>query len=208
MGKATATGALVLALLTLCACSGDKRPSDPASAEPDSPDGSYIELGDLPALKKQGIFRILIHRGDDSYLPRDGMPVSLSRDRLERFAIEQGMQPELVLVNDFEDLIPMLTSGHGDIIAANLTITEQRQQQLAFTHALAHVTEHLVSARGHALKQLADLHDRTLAVQRDTSFWRTAEKLQREFRGLQIEVLPGTLGKTRFLTVLPQTRAS
>lgn len=194
MGKITATGAFLLALLLLTACSGDTEPSSSTPAEPDTKAQRYTELGDLPALKKQGIFRILVHSSDDSYLPRDGMPVSLSQDRLERFAIEQGMKPELVAVNNFEDLIPLLTSGHGDVIAANLTITEQRQQQLAFTHALAHVTEHLVSARGHSLSQLAQLEDRTLAVQRNTSFWHTAEKLQREFSGLQIEVLPGALG--------------
>ena len=111
MGKITATGAFLLALFFLGACSGDTEPSKSATADAGTKASGTIELGDLPALKKQGMFRILVHRSDDSYLPRDGMPVTLSQDRLERFAIEQGMEPELVAVNNFEDLIPLFSTG-------------------------------------------------------------------------------------------------
>ena len=83
MGKITATGAFLLALFFLGACSGDTEPSKSATADAGTKASGTIELGDLPALKKQGMFRILVHRSDDSYLPRDGMPVTLSQDRLE-----------------------------------------------------------------------------------------------------------------------------
>lgn len=153
----------------------------------------YTEMGDIDALRERGVLRILVHRNLESYLPRQGHPDALVEHGLQRFAEQHGMHAALVVVEDFNDLIPMLNSGKGDVISANLAVTEQRQQKIAFSHALTHVTQHIVSPASNPLKSLAELKNRTLLVQENTSFFPTARKLQAEFKGLTLEPVSGEL---------------
>jgi membrane-bound lytic murein transglycosylase F len=203
MGKVPFTWLWFFALCYLTGCGdsgGQPGVADPAQglgassvSQPETP--AYTELGDLDALKQRGILRVLVHRNTHTdYLPRDGDPQILNEDRLQRFAAEQGMQARLVAVEDFNQLIPRLNAGEGDVIVANLTDTVERREQLAFTVALTHVTQHLVSAKDQPLASLDELKQRILVVQEKTSFWSTAQKLERQFSGLQVQAVPGTLG--------------
>ncbi len=153
----------------------------------------YSEVGDLDALRARGVLRILEHRNMESYLPRNGHPQTLVEQGLERFAEQHGMSAKLVPVPNFNDLIPMLQAGKGDVISANLAVTEQRQEQIAFTMALTHVTQHIVSPAGNPLESLEQLNNRTLLVQENTSFFPTAKKLQYEFKDMKLETVSGEL---------------
>jgi membrane-bound lytic murein transglycosylase F len=195
--------ALLLCLSAGCGKSGVSQPaSDSQSTAGDSTNAvvggsrleqEYIEKGDIDALREKGVLRILVHRNLESYLPRQGHPDALVEHGLQRFAEQHGMHAKLVVVADFNELIPMLNSGKGDVISANLAVTEQRQQQIAFSHALTHVTQHIVSPASNPLKNLAELKQRTLLVQENTSFFPTAKKLQTEFKGLKLEPVSGEL---------------
>lgn len=104
--------------------------------------------GDLPELRTRGVLRVLVETTDERSLPRQGMPRSQDRASLERFADKHGMTVEFIPVERFDQLVPMLREGRGDVIAADLTITPERAKELSFTRPLAFVNEVLVGKRG------------------------------------------------------------
>lgn len=88
-----------------------------------------------------------------------------------------------------ERLIPDLLAGKGDIIAANLTVTEERQKQVDFSTPLAKgVPEIIVAAPGApALTSLDDLAGQELFINPASSYYGSVKKLNTdlEARGLK-----------------------
>jgi membrane-bound lytic murein transglycosylase F len=190
-----------------CNDSTDSSENSASGKQGISGSGLSRELGDIDSLKKTGQLRILVHSNRDVFLPRNGLPQELDQDMLERFASEQGLEMTVVSVEDFNQLIPSLLDGRGDIIAANLTVTDQRKQRLAFTVPLDLVSEHLLSSTKQPLTALSQLDQRTIAVQQGTTFWDAAEKLKNEFPGLLIKPLPGDMSNDEifeFVNLNPQ----
>lgn len=87
----------------------------------------------MEEIRKRGSLRILTPWMLESYLPRDGYPPDFERELAAKFARSLGVSATLVSVGKFEDLIPSLQAGKGDIIAANLTVLESRKKQITFS---------------------------------------------------------------------------
>ena len=114
-------GAAILFAMLVSGCAGD------GGSAPD------LALGDLPALIERGQIRILSpHPASVGGLPRQPNYVSMEQGLADAFVRLQGLDPVWVWVDEHDDLIPWLLEGRGDIIAANLTITPARQDQIAY----------------------------------------------------------------------------
>ena len=110
--------------------------------------GIPLLTGDLDEIRERGDLRILApRRMGASGLHRTGSPLQLEGRLAEAFAELEGLEPTWVWVDDYSDLIPALTEGRGDMIAANLTVTAERQEQIAFGPAFAHAYENVVTHR-------------------------------------------------------------
>lgn len=114
----------------------------PARAEP-VPDAG----GDLPEIRERGELRVLVEAIEEDLLPERGPEAQTERLRLKDFAREQGVSVRFVPVERFEDLIPALLEGRGDLIAAGMVATPERRQKIAFTSPLAIVDVILVGRR-------------------------------------------------------------
>ena len=150
--------------------------------QPDEVEVSQIYAGDLDTLKEHGRLRILIpaNIGGVFYLPRAGWPVEAQHEAAAEFARAQGLEPELVTVEHFTELIPSLLNGKGDIIAANLTITENRRKKMDFSVPLTNVRQQvLVAAAQDGLRGKKDLAGKRVMVNRGSSFWERLESLKR-----------------------------
>lgn len=187
---------LLITLLLLCVsgisgCDSSDKPDGTAANAP-SPDKSfknYVEQGDLPALQKRGKLRILVSDAglEVPYLPRRGLPVHYESDLITRFAKEQGLQPEWIYVERFDRLIPMLLEGKGDVIASNLTITEQRKEQVAFSVPVAVAKEQLIVRSDNPVKNLKDLDGKTVALLKSTSYWQTMQRHKADHPGIDLQ---------------------
>ena len=154
----------------------------------------YVEAGDLSALERRGRLRILTEGSvKNSYLPRNGFPIDHELREASEFARSLGLEPEVVIIRDWEQLIPALIEGRGDLIAANLTVTPGRERQIAFSSPIGTTREQIVSAANNdAIKSVDDLAGRTVYVTRGTSFEDSVMRLQRKIPGVQIGYLNGT----------------
>ncbi|WP_141323451.1 transporter substrate-binding domain-containing protein [Myxococcus sp. AB025B] len=167
----------------------------PPDAEPAKPPEPPF-TGDLPALRKRGVLRILVETTDESSLPRQGTPRSQDRELLERFAEKHGLAVELIAVERFDQLIPLLKEGRGDIIAADLTVTPERSRELAFTRPIALVNEVLVGKKGATdlPRKPQDLAGRAVHVRASSTFAASLAALaQAQAPGLTVHPEPESL---------------
>lgn len=200
-----------VALLLLATGCGQKTdapaPEADASAAvdeaPAAPETDYIETGDLASLQKRGCLRFLILRQDEGYLPRAGDPPNREVELATGFCVAIGVRPCAVFVDTRAELVAALLEGKGDIIASYLTPTAALRKKLAFSAPLFACRE-LVAGRlsTSALASITDLQGRTLAVQKDTAQWETAQNLARRYPGIRLRILPETLSTDAVLDQL------
>lgn len=160
-------------------------------AEPEPQPDLFV--GDLAALKKRGRLRILIpaNVGGAFYLPRDGWPVEAQHAAAERFARNHRMQPELIPVSSFADMLPSLLSGKGDVIAANLTVTENRRKKIAFSVPITTVRQRvLVAHDNEQIKQIKDLDGKRVMLDPSSSFWERMEEQRTSLPGIELVPRP------------------
>jgi len=152
-----------------------------------------LHRGDLPELRRRGVLRILRLGDGETYLPRAGSPLEISRGLAAELARDLGLEPLFVPVARFEDLIPALIEGRGDLVVENLTVTEERARRVAFSAPVAVAREQVVTrADDEALRGPADLAGRRVALRRSSSFWDSVQALRQRFPGIEIEEAPGS----------------
>ncbi len=96
----------------------------------------YSPAGDLADIKARGVLRVLVVQTDKSpefFSLQSGQAPGFDREILDSFARTQGVRLEPVVVAGWDQLIPALQAGKGDVIAGRFTVTEARRQQVAFT---------------------------------------------------------------------------
>ena len=177
----------ITVLLLLLACGNDTQQVD-NGLPVENGRSDYIDPGDLHDLKIHGKLRILLPRlsADVEFLPRAGLPIHYETEMVSRFAEKLQLEPVWIYVEKFEQLIPMLLEGKGDLIAANLTITKERKKKLAFTVPVDTVKELLITRADDQIKAVADLVGREIAVQKSKSYWETVQKVVKKHPGIQI----------------------
>ena len=192
------TGLIGWYVFTILGCDFGRAPSG-SDFQPAGP--PYVEQGDLPQLKSRGTLRVLIpRRAQFSHLPRNGFPFTLERELIVPFARSVGLTPVRVTVDSYDELMPSLLAGKGDVIAANFTVTPERKQQIAFSVPVAMVRELLVTrADDNRLNKPADLGGRRIAVRRSSSFWGTAKALQARHASLKLDTAPEHLDTEQIL---------
>jgi membrane-bound lytic murein transglycosylase F len=157
-----------------------------------SEQGPPPELGDLDVLRAHGRLRILIPQLDDvDHLPREVDLLDRERHLAESLAQALGLEPEWIVLSARDALIDHLVEGRGDVIAANLTVTDERRERIAFSRPLAMVREQVVLRDNTApIRSASDLVGRTVVVRRSSSFWGTIEALQVDHPGINLVAAP------------------
>jgi len=180
---------LLLIVLNPSGCSDTDNDEQPL----DVLQNNYQEQGDLPAIREHGKLRILVNRNSDRALPRDGSPLYMEQQLAAAFARRMQLQPMLVYVDSFDQLIDALQQGRGDLIAANLTITEQRKQQIDFTVPVGQARQQLVSRQDdNSIEGIDQLKNRRIAVRPGTTHQQTLQRLQQKLP-IQAQLLSGNL---------------
>ncbi len=136
--------------------------------------------GDLDGIKQRGFLRVLVSYNRTNYFLQGAQAHGFEYELMEEYrkflnkgVSKQQIRTEFVFIPvPFDRLIPLLNEGKGDIIAAGLTVTDERAKQVAFSRPyLPGVRELLVT--GSATQPLAaieDLSGRQVHVLRGSSY--------------------------------------
>lgn len=167
---------LFLCVFLLNACS---------SGEPSAPvrplvEEVYIETGDLQVLAEHGTIRLLAPRFQAwASLPREGFSRDIYQGLAEAFVRAQGLEPEWIYVNSYAELLPALNEGLGDIVVTNLSVTDKRREQAAFSQPVKVVDEVLVSRE--LIEDLTGFNDMVVAAPQGTAYEETLLQLAQQY---------------------------
>ncbi len=136
---------------------------------------------------KSGVLRVLSIRSDElTGLPRSESPTQRELRMLKGFAEWLKLKMEVIWLDDFDQLIPELLNGRGDIIAASMTITDIRRRKISFSKPINHTREHLVTSTSTQFAGLPDISGQTIVIERGTTYWDSVNKLRKKFPDIKI----------------------
>ncbi|MBR8654374.1 transporter substrate-binding domain-containing protein [Achromobacter sp. Marseille-Q0513] len=144
--------------------------------------------GDLDGMKKRHQVRVLVPYNKTLYfLDKGGAQRGLIVDMMTEFekSLNAGIKAHherihvVFLPTPRDRLIPDLLAGKGDLVAANLTITDERRAQVDFSHPLASGVRELIvtSASAAPLASLDDLAGREVLVNPSSSYYSSLKTL-------------------------------
>lgn len=180
---------VLVSVLILNACSSDEpAPREPVDIEP------MVEVwhGDLDGMIERRMVRALVpYSRTFFFLDDQGNQRGLSHSFMEAFEDHlndqlgrRHMRVQVVYIPVTRDrLIPWLVEGRGDVIAADLTVTDARAERVRFTEPLArNVHEVLVSGpRAAPVESIEDLAGRSVFVRPESSFFESLVELNERF---------------------------
>lgn len=151
---------------------------------------NYTETGDLDAIQQHGKLRILVNIGTIASLHRAATRQDLEIDQARRMAERLGLEPVVLYVDNFAQLIDYLNKGKGDIIANDLVITDERKKIIDFSIPVADTNLVLVSHKDVPdIEKNTDLKGKVLAVTRGTVFEARAHSFAKQHPGLEVKVV-------------------
>ena len=116
------------------------------------------QLNQLGQIHARGYLSMITRNGATSwYLGRDGN-TGFEYDMVKGFADSLGVELEIIPAERFQDLFPMLQHNEGDLIAANVSRTPEREQTLKFGPDYETVQSVVVYRRGYKRpREMTDL---------------------------------------------------
>ncbi len=135
---------------------------------------------DWPQIKKRKLLRMLTVNTAATYFLWKGELRGFEYEMASRFAKQNNLQLEVVVAPDYDALIPMLLAGHGDFIAAFLTVTDERRSQgVEFSVPYNDAAETVVArTTERRIKTIQDLAGREIMAARSSYPWTLLGNLQ------------------------------
>ncbi|MFY0672894.1 MAG: transporter substrate-binding domain-containing protein [Bacteroidia bacterium] len=160
---------------------------------------------DFEQISEDGKLVVLMGNSSSSYFIYRGRPMGFEFELLELFAKDQGLELEAIVVDDLNDVFDLLNDGTGDIVAASLTVTKERTNQVAFTDHLITTRQVLVQrkpenwqkmkwndVRKQLIRNQLDLIGKEVHVRRQSSYYSRLVSLSDEIGGdIKINTVKG-----------------
>lgn len=171
-------------------------PPPDGSAMLDSRGDTLRFQGDLDQIRKNRILKVLVSLNRTNFFIVSDQPHGFEYEMLKQYEkflnrdlSRRDMHTTIVFVPvTAQRLIPLLLEGHGDMAAAMLTITPERQEQVSFTRPyLTGVRQIVVGNRETPpLKRTDDLAGRHVYVRKDSAYVTSLKALNQSLinRGL------------------------
>lgn len=173
---------------------GGEEEAEPPTREVAKAGAVALDTGGLERIKARGTLRVLVQHNEESFLPRTGTPALRDVELADAFAASLGVKPVFVVIESYDALIPALLEGKGDLIAAQLTVTDARKAQIAFSRSTFGTAEILVGNKGAKglPEKVEDLAGRTISVRKSSSYAESLEalKAKEKLDTLKIEFVP------------------
>jgi membrane-bound lytic murein transglycosylase MltF len=148
--------------------------------------------GDLERIKKRALIRVLVSYNRANYFLDGPKAYGLEYELMEQFRrfLNKGVSKQrlkidfIYLPTPFSRLIDALNAGKGDIIAAGMTVTPEREKRVAFSKPyLTGVAEILVaSSKAKPLQRIEDLSGEEVYLLRGSSYVRHLKRVNQQLK--------------------------
>ncbi len=112
-----------------------------------------LQAADLAVVKARGALRVIVmplSSTDEFFSLPPGAHPGFDREVLDGFARLHRITVEIVPVEGWDNLVPALLQGRGDVIAGRFTVTDARLKQIAFTSEVFPSRNVVLTRRPHA----------------------------------------------------------
>jgi len=141
-------------------------------------------LADLDIIKEEKLpLRIITRNSPETYFLWRGELVGFEYELMQAFAKKNKVRLEVIVAQNYQEMIELLEQGQGDLIAAGLSKTDSRLEEVskskfAFSKRYNRISEKLVShIDSQNISSLDDLKGRSITVRKSSAFWSTAKGL-------------------------------
>ncbi|HMA63072.1 MAG TPA: membrane-bound lytic murein transglycosylase MltF [bacterium] len=145
------------------------------------------QTSQLETIKKTDTLRILTDNNFNCYYLYRNRPMGFEYDLARSFADYLGV--ELKVINpDWNEMFSSLHNNKGDIIAANLTITDNRKEHVDFSRGYLAVQQHIIKHYDNrSVETMEDLNGKKIHIREGTSYHQRLKELKS--RGLDVELV-------------------
>ncbi|MEX0660685.1 MAG: transporter substrate-binding domain-containing protein [Balneolaceae bacterium] len=152
---------------------------------------------DFSDIKNRGVFRMITQYSSNTYFLNQGIEVGFEYELIREFTRENDLALEVVIVGPDENPFDLLNSGEGDVIAANYTITPEREEYVNFTRPYNFVDQLIVFSAEletvpNTLEELA-VSQIPISVRRNSSYYSKLMELVDQGYDLNIQIIPDEL---------------
>jgi membrane-bound lytic murein transglycosylase F len=153
---------------------------------------------DLAEVKARGTLRVLASHDENWFSLETSGPPGFEREVLEGFARLHGLKFEVVAVERWEEAIPMLVAGRGDLLAG-VNDTPTRRRSIDFTRELLPARSVVVNLKpAPVLTTLGQLRSARVAVVPDSTWAEAATHAGVAYASLvRVEDVPEGLAALR-----------
>lgn len=101
----------------------------------------------LAEIKKNKKLTVLTENNSTSYFVYRGEPMGYDYEVLNHFAKSLGVDLEVIVVNDINTILDELIAGKADIVAANITVTNERNKLVNFSEPILQTKQVLIQRK-------------------------------------------------------------
>lgn len=141
--------------------------------------------GDLDVIKEKNLLRVLVSADLGFYYIEGGTPKGIGAELLAHFEKDlRKIKPKLnvqIIPLARDQLIPALNKGSGDLIVANLTITDSRKEKVDFSSPIiSGIQEWIVTnKKTPAITKLEQLSGKEIWVRASSSYFESIQSLNK-----------------------------
>jgi len=171
------------------ASSGLARPLGPLPGNDDAaPDGIVSRASGRPdhprsleEIVRSGYIRVLTRNNDTSYYIYRGHRTGFDYELGKALAKHLGIRVDMIVTQGWSEMVPALLKGDGDVIAAQVSITEARRKQVLFARPWGNTREVVVWRNGtEPIGAAQDLSGKEVHVRRGSSYYGTLATLNQQ----------------------------
>lgn len=169
----------LIAMLTSCIMEGEKKTTSFKQVEYNF---------DLDKILKRGKLVILAENSSSSYFLYREKEMGFEFEVLNEFAKDLGVELEIRIIDNLDNMIEELREGSGDVIACNLTVSRERAKEIDFSIPLLSIQQVLVQRKPNPkevpsqplLTEPSQLAHKKVSVWKKSSYYDRLVNLQEE----------------------------
>ena len=145
-----------------------------ASGRPDHPRS-------LEEIVKSGYLRVLTRNNDTSFFIYRGHRMGFDYEIGKKLAQHLDIRVDMIITGSWPEMFEALVKGEGDAIAAEVTVTPEREKQVLFAEPWGKTSEVIVYKDGAPrIATVEDLAGKEVHVRKSSTYFDSLERLNRK----------------------------
>lgn len=126
---------------------------------------------DLPYVLHKGKLTVLFENNSSSYFEYHGSSMGFEYDILKEFCKDHQLEMEIQIVSNRNEMFKLLQEGEVDVIASNLSVTNDRKREISFSSPILNVEQVLVQRKYDKENPSDYISDATQLLQKKVNVW-------------------------------------